>query len=52
VRIRKPDPRIFHLVLDRLKLNAADAVFLDDTEENVVAARQLGIRSIKVISVV
>lgn len=43
VGMRKPDPRIFELVLERLGGVAPQrAVFLDDYEGNVVAARQVG----------
>lgn len=47
--VRKPDPRIFRLALERLDGTApADAVFLDDFEGNVVAAERLGMRGILV----
>ena len=41
--VRKPDPVIFRLVLDRLGLSAEECLFVDDSEENLVAAQQLGI---------
>ena len=49
VGVRKPDPRIFRLALERLG-NAApeSAVFLDDFHGNVAAAERLGIRGILV----
>lgn len=47
-RMRKPDPRIYELTLDRLQLRASDVVFLDDTAVNVESAREMGIRSILV----
>jgi len=40
--IRKPDPRIFRLLLDRYGLRAATTVFIDDVEENTRAAAALG----------
>lgn len=40
--VRKPDPAIFELVLDRLGLRAGECLFVDDSEENLVAARRLG----------
>ncbi|XP_066545984.1 acyl-CoA dehydrogenase family member 10 isoform X2 [Amia ocellicauda] len=46
--ICKPDPRIYQLCVDRLGVLPQDAVFLDDVGQNVKAAAQLGIRSIKV----
>jgi putative hydrolase of the HAD superfamily len=49
VGMRKPDPRIFRLALERLGGTAADrAVFLDDFHGNVAAAERLGIRGILV----
>jgi epoxide hydrolase-like predicted phosphatase len=49
VGLRKPDPRIFQLALERLGgVLPADAVFLDDYEGNVAAAERLGIRGILV----
>jgi len=42
VGMRKPDPRIYALVLERLGLAAEQCVFVDDLEPNVVAARELG----------
>lgn len=41
--IRKPDPAIFRLVLDKLGLPAERCLFVDDTENNLVAAHRLGI---------
>ncbi|KAM9404156.1 acyl-CoA dehydrogenase family member 10-like isoform 1-T3 [Salvelinus alpinus] len=46
--LSKPDPRIYHLCLNRLGVSAHEAVFLDDLELNVKAAAQLGIHAIKV----
>jgi epoxide hydrolase-like predicted phosphatase len=49
VGIRKPDPRIFRLALERLGgTPPEDAVFLDDFSGNVAAAERLGIRGILV----
>ena len=49
VGMRKPDPRIFHKALELLGgIPAAHALFLDDHEGNVTAARGLGIRGILV----
>ncbi|GAA4614670.1 HAD family hydrolase [Saccharopolyspora hordei] len=46
VRLRKPDPRIYRLVLDRLGLPAEQVVFVDDGAPNVDAAEQLGMRAV------
>lgn len=40
--IRKPDPAIFKLALDRLGLPPEQCVFADDTEENLLPAYQMG----------
>jgi epoxide hydrolase-like predicted phosphatase len=49
VGIRKPDPRIFELALERLGGIAPErTIFLDDWEGNVEAARRLGIRGLRV----
>ncbi len=42
VGMRKPDPRIYALVLERLALPAEACVFVDDLAHNVEAARALG----------
>lgn len=47
--IRKPDPAIYHLALERLGgLAPQETVFLDDAISNVEAARNLGIYGIHV----
>lgn len=47
--IRKPDPAIYHLALQRLGgLAPQETVFLDDAVSNVEAARNLGIYGIHV----
>jgi len=49
VGVRKPDPRIFRMALDRLGGTAPEqAVFLDDFHGNVAAAERLGMRGILV----
>jgi putative hydrolase of the HAD superfamily len=46
VGVRKPDPRIYTLVLDRLDLPAEACAFVDDVDVNVDAARELGFRAV------
>ncbi len=46
VGLVKPDPAIYHLALDRLGVQPAEAVFLDDFIENVEAARAVGMHAI------
>lgn len=46
VGVMKPDPRIYHLALERLNVVPQEAVFLDDFPENVDAARAIGMHAI------
>jgi 2-haloacid dehalogenase len=46
-RVTKPDPAIFRLLLDRVGLDPAATVFVDDAEANVAAARRLGIDAVR-----
>jgi epoxide hydrolase-like predicted phosphatase len=42
-KIMKPDPRIYHLALERLGLQPHEAIFVDDFIENIDAARAVGL---------
>ena len=44
--IRKPDPKIYRILLDKLGVEAKNCVFIDDSEENIASARKLGIKGI------
>lgn len=46
VGLAKPDPRIFTLTCERLGIQPAELVFLDDVEIHIAAARELGIHAI------
>lgn len=46
--VRKPDPRIYQIVCERLSVEPAHAVFLDDIGRNLKTARELGMTTIKV----
>ena len=48
VGMRKPDPRIYQLACDRLAVQLAEAVFLDDLGVNLKGARAIGMATIKV----
>ncbi len=50
VKIAKPDPRIYQLLLDTYQLTPQESLFIDDRLENVEAARCFGIKSIQFIS--
>jgi putative hydrolase of the HAD superfamily len=47
VGIRKPDPAIYHLACERLKVDPAKAAFVDDIETNVEGARAFGLVAIR-----
>ena len=46
VGLAKPDRRIFELCLSRLGVQAGETLFVDDREDNVSAAEQLGLRAL------
>jgi putative hydrolase of the HAD superfamily len=46
VGLRKPDPRIYELTLERLGLPAQACLFVDDVEHNIDAARTVGLRAV------
>ena len=49
VEMRKPEKEIYELVLSKLaelKIKPSEAVFLDNKEENLVPAKELGIQTI------
>lgn len=46
VHLKKPDPRIFTLALERLQLSPQDAVFVDDFLHNVEGARAVGMQGL------
>ncbi len=46
VGLKKPDPRIYALTCDRLRVQPGEMVFLDDKEHIVESARQFGIHAI------
>ena len=43
----KPDPRIYHMALDRLGVQPDEAIFIDDMPANVEAARREGMTGIQ-----
>lgn len=45
-KVMKPDPRIYQAALDRLGVQPAEAIFLDDFIENIHAANSLGLRGV------
>lgn len=45
-KVIKPSPEIYELLLERYGLQAEECVFLDDTEKNILAAREAGMYGI------
>lgn len=43
--LEKPDPRFFELILDHEHLLPEETLFIDDTAENIEAAKSLGIKT-------
>lgn len=43
IGLRKPDLRIFRMVIDENSLNTNETLFVDDNEQNIIAARKAGI---------
>ncbi len=50
VGLAKPDPAIYELTLNRLGIAPSEAVFVDDFAENVQAANQMGIRTVRFVT--
>ena len=48
--VRKPDPKIYLMMCERLRVEARACVYLDDLGINCKAAAQLGMVAIKVVS--
>ena len=49
VGLCKPDPAIFHLMLERLGVAPEQAIFVDDNLHNVDSARQLGLHTVQFV---
>ncbi len=46
VRLRKPDPAIYELLINRLKCKPGDITFVDDNAKNLDSAKDLGIGTV------
>lgn len=51
VKLRKPDPRIYQLVCERLEVQPKESIFIDDMAINVEGARLAGLHSIRYINI-
>ncbi|MGX5736530.1 HAD family hydrolase [Bosea thiooxidans] len=45
-RLLKPDPAIYEVLLGRYALHAGGCIFIDDSEKNVAAARDVGMQAV------
>jgi 2-haloacid dehalogenase len=45
-KVAKPDPRLFHILLERYKIEASTALYIDDNADNIITAKQLGLHTI------
>jgi putative hydrolase of the HAD superfamily len=50
IGLRKPDPRIYRMMIEALKIDPAKCVYLDDLGVNLKPAREMGMTTIKVVS--
>lgn len=48
IGLRKPDPRIYQLMVETLKVDPKSCVYLDDLGVNLKPAREMGMTTIKV----
>jgi len=46
LRFAKPDPAIYHHVVDALQVRPEEALFLDDRIENILSAESVGLQAI------
>src|ERR1700761_2295726 len=50
IGLRKPDPRIYKMMTDALGVESKRCVYLDDLGVNLKPAREMGMKTIKVVS--
>ncbi|HSY55702.1 MAG TPA: HAD-IA family hydrolase [Bradyrhizobium sp.] len=48
IGLRKPDPQIYHMMVDALAVDPKHCVYLDDVGVNLKPAREMGMTTIKV----
>ena len=49
-KIKKPDPRIYQILIDRYDIQPGKSIFIDDTRINVEIAVDLGFQTIHFLS--
>ena len=50
IGLRKPDPRIYKMMVEALKVDPRKCVYLDDLGVNLKPAREMGMMTIKVLN--
>ena len=50
ISLRKPDPRIYQMMVEALQVDPKNCVYLDDLGINLKPAREIGMTTIKVVS--
>jgi putative hydrolase of the HAD superfamily len=50
IGLRKPDPRIYQMMVEALKVDPKKCVYLDDLGVNLKPAREMGMTTIKVVN--
>ena len=50
IGLRKPDPRIYHMMVEKLGVDPKACVYLDDLGVNLKPAREMGMTTIKVLT--
>ncbi|MGH7494778.1 MAG: HAD family hydrolase [bacterium] len=45
-KVAKPDPALFHILLERYEIEASQAVYIDDWAPNIATAKGLGLHTI------
>jgi len=45
-KLIKPDARIYHLMMERYNITPTEAVFIDDSEKNIVGANAIGLHGV------
>lgn len=47
-KLIKPDPKIWHVLMERYNVRAEESVFIDDNQKNIEMAKSLGFKTIHV----
>ena len=50
IGLRKPDPRIYQMMVEKLDVDPKACVYLDDLGVNLRPAREMGMTTIKVLN--